>query len=77
VEKERKQKRRTFSAEYKAETVPLIERSGKSIGQMALELGDWRHRAAALGGAGGDRSGTGTRRSAKAHRAGRVGGAAA
>jgi transposase len=37
VEKERK--RRTFSAEYKAETVRLIRRSGKSIGQMALELG--------------------------------------
>lgn len=28
-----------FSAEYKAETVQLIQRSGKSIGQMALELG--------------------------------------
>jgi transposase len=39
VEKERKQKRRMFSAEYKAETVRLIQRSGKSIGQMALELG--------------------------------------
>jgi transposase len=37
VEKERK--RRTFSAEYKAETVRLLQRSGKSIGQMALELG--------------------------------------
>jgi len=32
-------KRRRFSDEYKAETVRLIERSGKSIGQMALELG--------------------------------------
>jgi len=39
VEKERKQRRRTLSAEYKAETVRLIQRSGKSIGQMALELG--------------------------------------
>jgi transposase len=39
VEKERKRKRRTFSAEYKAETVRLIQRSGKSIGHMALELG--------------------------------------
>jgi transposase len=37
VEKDRK--RRAFSAEYKAETVRLIQRSGKSIGQMALELG--------------------------------------
>jgi transposase len=27
------------SAEYKAETVQLVQRSGKSIGQMALELG--------------------------------------
>src|SRR5205085_5422008 len=26
-------------AEYKAETVRLVQRSGKSIGQMALELG--------------------------------------
>ena len=32
-------KRRKFSDEYKAETVRLIERSGKSVGQMALELG--------------------------------------
>ena len=32
-------KRRKFSAEYKAETVRLIERSGKSIGQLGLELG--------------------------------------
>ena len=39
MEKERKRKRRTFSAEYKAETIRLIQRSGKSIGQMALELG--------------------------------------
>jgi transposase-like protein len=37
MEKERK--RRKFSEEYKAETVRLIQRSGKSIGQMALELG--------------------------------------
>jgi transposase len=37
MEKERK--RRKFSDEYKAETVRLIQRSGKSIGQMALELG--------------------------------------
>jgi transposase len=39
VEKNGKRKRRKFSAEYKAETVRLIQRSGKSIGQMALELG--------------------------------------
>ena len=39
MEKDRKRKRRAFSAEYKAETVRLIQRSGKSIGQMALELG--------------------------------------
>ena len=39
MEKERKRKRRAFSAEYKAEAVHLIQRSGKSIGQMALELG--------------------------------------
>ena len=39
MEKNGKRKRRRFSAEYKAETVRLINRSGKSIGQMALELG--------------------------------------
>jgi transposase len=39
VEKDGKRKRRRFSAEYKAETVRLLQRSGKSIGQMALELG--------------------------------------
>ena len=39
MEKGGKRKRRRFSAEYKAETVQLVQRSGKSIGQMALELG--------------------------------------
>lgn len=39
MEKNGKRKRRRFSAEYKAETVRLVERSGKSIGQIALELG--------------------------------------
>jgi len=40
VEKNDKRKRRRkFSAEYKAETVRLIQCSGKSIGQIALELG--------------------------------------
>ena len=39
MEKNGKRKRRKFSAEYKAETVRLIQRSCKSIGQMALELG--------------------------------------
>jgi transposase len=39
VEKDGKRKRRKFSAEYKAETVRLIQRSGKSIGKMAVELG--------------------------------------
>jgi transposase-like protein len=37
--KEQRQKRRKFSDEYKAETVRLIRNSGKSVGQMALELG--------------------------------------
>ncbi len=37
--KEQRRKRRKFSEEYKAETVRLIQNSGKSIGQMALELG--------------------------------------
>ena len=39
MEKDGKRKRRRFSAEYKAETVRLVQRSGKSIGQIALELG--------------------------------------
>ena len=39
MEKNGKRKRRRFSAEYKAETVRLIQRSGKSIGKIALELG--------------------------------------
>jgi transposase-like protein len=39
VEKDGRRKQRKFSAEYKAETVRLIERSGKSIGKMASELG--------------------------------------
>src|SRR5208282_637651 len=39
VAKDGERKRRKFSAEYKAETVRLIQRSGKSIGQMAMELG--------------------------------------
>ena len=37
MDKERK--RRKFSDEYKVEAVRLIQRSGKSIGKLALELG--------------------------------------
>ncbi len=36
--KEQRRKRRKFSEEYKAETVRLIQSSGKSVGQIALEL---------------------------------------
>ena len=32
-------RRRTFSAEYKAEAVRLVDDSGKSIGVLARELG--------------------------------------
>src|ERR1700751_4729816 len=39
VEKNGKRQRRKFLPEYKAETVRLIQRSGKSIGQIAVELG--------------------------------------
>ena len=39
MEKDGKRERRRFSAEYEAETVRLVQRSGKSIGQIALELG--------------------------------------
>jgi len=37
--KEQRRTRRKFSDEYKTETVRLIQSSGKSLGQMALELG--------------------------------------
>ena len=76
MEKDGKRKRRRFSAEYKAETVRLAQRSGKSMGQMALELGigetalrRWVEQA--------ERSRTRSRRSIEAQRARRVGGAAA
>lgn len=39
MEQGQRRKRRKFSEEYKAETVRLIQNSGNSIGQMALELG--------------------------------------
>ncbi len=39
MEKVERRKRRRFSEEYKAETVRLIQSSGKSIGKLALELG--------------------------------------
>jgi hypothetical protein len=39
MEKHGRGKRRTFSAEYKAEAVRLVGESGKSIGVIALELG--------------------------------------
>ena len=42
--KEQRRKRRKFSDEYKAETVRLVQSSGKSVGQMALELGIGRRR---------------------------------
>jgi transposase len=37
--KGQRRKRRKFSDEYKAETVQLVQKSGKSIGQLGLELG--------------------------------------
>ncbi len=39
MEKVEQRKRRRFSGEYKAETVRLIQSSGKRIGKLALELG--------------------------------------
>jgi transposase-like protein len=39
MEKHGRGKRRTFSAEYKAEAVRLVDDSGKSIGVIARELG--------------------------------------
>ena len=38
MEKAGKRKRRKFSQQYKDETVKLVRGSGKSVGQMALEL---------------------------------------
>jgi transposase-like protein len=61
VEKDGKRRRRRFSAEYKAGTVRLVQRSGKSIGQMALELGIGEMRAQTLGRAGRGRSRTRSR----------------
>ena len=74
MEKERK--RRKFSDEYKAETVRLIQRSGKSIGQMARELGIGE--TGCGGGWSRPRSRpAGARRRAQAQRARRAGRAAA
>ena len=39
MEKSGRGKRRSFSAEYKAEAVGLVGESGKSIGMIARELG--------------------------------------
>jgi transposase-like protein len=39
MEKRQRRERRRFTDEYKAETVRLIQTSGKSIGKLALELG--------------------------------------
>jgi len=39
MEKESRRTRRSFSAEYKAEAVRLVKKSGKSIVLVALELG--------------------------------------
>jgi transposase len=35
----KKQKRRTFTSEYKSEVVALVRSSGKSIGQIARDMG--------------------------------------
>jgi hypothetical protein len=65
MEKGQKQRRRRFSAEYKAETVRLIQRSGKSIGQMAVELGIGEIEA--VGGTGRGRGGARARRGVEAY----------
>ena len=39
MEQDQKRRRRRFSEEFKAETVRLIQTSGKSISKLALELG--------------------------------------
>ena len=39
MEQGQKRRRRKFSEEFKAETVRLIQTSGKSISKLALELG--------------------------------------
>ena len=37
-----KQKRRTFTPEFKAEAVALVKSSGRSVGDVARDLGVWR-----------------------------------
>ena len=49
--KEPRRKRRKFSEEYKAETVRLVEGSGKSIGVMARGAGHWARRRCGVGAA--------------------------
>ena len=49
MEKDGKRKRRKFSDEYKAETVRLIQRSGKSIGQHGAGAWHRRERIEAVG----------------------------
>ena len=39
MERDKGQKRRSFSAEYKAEAVRLVKNSGKSIGVVARNWG--------------------------------------
>jgi transposase len=56
-----KRKRRSFTPEYKAEVVALFQKGGKSIGQVARDLGltetsvrGWVRQAEVDAGGGGD-----------------------
>jgi len=72
MEKHGRGKRRTFSAEYKAEAVRLVNGSGKSIGVIARELG-LGDGLAALGTAGRDRFWARSKWSVDDQRTGRTG----
>jgi hypothetical protein len=48
-----KRGRRSFTPEFKAEAVKVVQQSGKSVAMVARETRSDGDRAAALGGAGG------------------------
>jgi transposase len=67
----RERQRRSFTPEFKAEAVKVVQQSGKSIAMVARELD--LTETALRGAAGGGRCRAGTRRRAHDGRADRVG----
>ena len=76
MEKGQRRKRRKFSDEYRAETVRLIRNSGKSIGQLARELGIGETALRRWINQDEVEPGAGSRRGAHKERAGGIGGVA-